>query len=466
MSQGERQGKGLDSSRLEAFIASPRRAVWTMSLPMMAGMLLHVAYSIVDTAFVGRLGSEALAGMTLVFPLFFVLIALANGIGSGISVLVAQAVGRRDAEAAERSAGTALSLGIAFGLLFTLLGLSGGRWLLHQLGAANATADQAWLYFSVIVLMAPVTLVSAFLRFVLNGEGDARTPMTIMAASTILNIVLDPIFIFVLDMGIRGAAIATALGQLFTLSVFLYLLMYRRNNVVKIRARYLWPDLATVVRVLRFGLPASANQLIMSLSAMLMNRVVVHFGDAALAGTGAATRLDALVAMPVLGLASGATAVIAMFAGAGRVDLVRKTTLYTYYWAVGLATVVGLLVFTFSRQVIGGFIQDPQAIAVGRHYLSYMVFAYPMMGIGMTSGRLFLGLGYPLLSMLITSVRLILVAVPIAWISVFVFDAPIDGVWSGFLLGGISSALTALIIVYNLVWRRDPTLRARHGAGH
>jgi len=431
----------------------------------MAGMLLHVGYHVADTAFIGRLGPHALAGQTIVTPLFFVMFGLVNGLGSAITVLVAQAIGRRDLASAERIGATALVMGLVTGVGFLASGLLLGPWLLHLLGARDAVATAAWDYFSVIALVGPLFFVSGFLRFLLSGEGDTRTPMFISLASTIVNIALDPVFIFALGFGVRGAAIATGVAQCLALSAYLWLLLVRRRNLVRIRLRYLVPSPDTLREILAVGVPSSVAQVTMAVGAALINRVVAAFGETGLAGVGAAGRIDQIVGMPVFGLASGAVAVVGMFAGAGRVDLIRSTSLYVLRWGVLVASVIGLVAWAASDWVLRVFISDPASIAVGEGYLLFMVAVYPMMGLGMVGGRLLLGLGYAGLSLWITVIRLLIFGAPVAWIGVFVLGGPIEAVWWGIVSGAVASTVATVLLLREYVWRRDPTARAAGGEG-
>jgi Na+-driven multidrug efflux pump len=175
-------------------------------------------------------------------------------------------------------------------------------------------------------------------------------------------------------------------------------------------------------------------------------------------------RVDMIVSMPVLGLAAGAATVVGMFAGAARPDLVRVCTSYLLRWAVGFATVLGLSVFVTRDLVLSVFTSDAPTIAVGRHYLSFMVFVYPMMGAGMMGSRLLLGLGYPNLSLLLTTVRLVVIAVPVAYISVYVLGGPLDHVWWAILSGAAAANILAVALVYHFIWQRDPTVRAVRAA--
>jgi putative MATE family efflux protein len=453
------------NSRLDAFIQRPRRAVWVMALPMMGGMMFHSLYNVADTAFVGQLGPEALAALTFVFPLFFVIVALASGLGTGVTAGVAQAIGRRDHEDAGRVAANGLTLGIIGAVSMAVVGQAFGPRMLELLGASGDTVRLAWDYLQIVILGLPLFFVSGALRAVLNGEGDAKTPMMVMAGATALNLILDPIFIFTLDMGIRGAAVATIIAQGLTLLTFIYLLLVRRRSVVRIHLAQM-PLAPTTVRfILVIALPMSLSQLLMAGGAALTNRLLAHFGQLTVAGYGAAFRVNMLVGMPIMGLAVGSISVIGMFAGAQRVDLVRSTTLYTFRWAVTIAFCLGVSAWLASHTLMHLFTDDPTAISVGETYLGFMVFAYPMMGIGMTSGRILQGLGYGVPALIISAVRMMLVGVPAAYVAVYAFDAPLEAVWASFIFGGFCSVVLAVLWVRSAVWMRDPSERAARRFG-
>ena len=431
---------------------------------MMGSMLVHVMYTVVDTAFVGRLDPQALAGMTLVFPVFMVLIAIANGVGSGISVLVSQAIGRQDLPAAERIAGTAVFLGLSIGALLSLCGLLWGQSLLANLGASAEVTRLGWQYLQIQVAISPLMLITTNLRFILTGQGDARTPLVVMLISSAANLILDPIFIFVLDLGIRGAALASAAAQLLGMLCFLVALFVLGRSLIRLRLSYMRSRLMLIVDVLRLGLPSSLAVLTMAVGSMLLNSIVARFGDTALAGYGAAARVDQMVAMPLLGLASAAVAVVGMFAGAARPDLIRQVALYVYRWALTIALALGVVAYLSSHVLMSIFTTDIATIQIGSHYLGYMLFVYPMMAIGIVSGRLLLELGYPGLSLLTAVIRLLLVAAPVAYVSVLLFDAPIDGVWTGVLSGSAASTVASIFLIRLYLWRRDPTVRATRPA--
>jgi putative MATE family efflux protein len=448
------------ADRLEEFLANPRKGLWTMAVPMIAGMTVHTTYLVADTAFIGTLGTDALAAATFVAPLFFLTMALTMGLGTAVTALVAQAVGRGDASSADASAGTAITLGLGLGFVFAGVGLVAGRRMLQLLGAEGAVVDLGWEYFQVLAAFMPLFFVSSVLRSILTGEGDAKTPMMVLAVATFANIGLDALFILVLDFGLRGAAFATVASVMISVSSFAVLLLRRERAFVQLRLSSLMPSRAVLTPLLALAIPIAASMIVMSMGTMFYNLLLADFGSVAVAAYGAASKIDMIVILPIFGLSGAAVTVVGMFAGAGRIDLVRSTALYTYRWAVTLAAVMGFGAFLTSDSILRIFTDDPTAIAVGTTYLGFMIFAYPMMAIGMTTGRLLQGLGHGFPALFITTLRVLLVGVPVAYLAVQVFDQSIEGVWIGILSGGCAATVTSILMVRRLMWQADPTLKA------
>lgn len=447
-------------SRLSEFIASPNRAVWRLAAPMMVGMVVHMLYMIVDTAFIGHLGRDALAAATFVGPLFFFVIALLSGLTMATTALVAQAIGRKDHEGADRLAGGVLFLALIGGVFFSLFLLFAGPSILRGLGAKGETARLAWSYFRLISFGMILFFFSGAFRAVLTGEGDTRTPVIVMIIGSLINGGLDPVFMFVLDFGIAGAAMATLTANAFSAFALGYIIFVRRRSVVRFKLKHFRPYRPLFRGMWSIGFPTTAGQFVMSAGLALNNRLLVHFGEFAVAAYGAASKVDMIVAMPLMGLAGASVSLIGMFAGARRSDLVRYTALYAYRWALIISLTVGGSAFIASRWVLRLFSADPLIIETGRVYLGFMVFAYPMMAFGMTTGRILQGLGYGFPSLMITSLRILVVGVPLAYIAVLGFGGSLESVWGAMLIGGFVSNILSFFWVRKLVWKEDPTVRA------
>ncbi len=438
--------------------------MWRMALPAMAGLMVHTFYSVVDTAFVGRLGPVALAAQTRAVPVFFLMIALTAGLGSGATAAIARAAGAGRREDADRVASTALFLGLLLGFLYMGAGLLLGEKIPALLGARGEGRRLAWEYLEVLFLGAPVFFLSVFMRCFLTGEGDARTPMLVMSGALFLNLFLDPVFIFkgavqfpwpveglspwfhwvpTLGLGVAGAALATVAAQTGGFLAYLWILFVRRRTYVRFRRESAAPSRKALGAILRVGGPTALAQGIMGISIGLVIRILKPFGDLVVAGYGAGTKVDMLVVIPVFGLAGALVTVAGMFKGAGRMDLVKKVTFSTYSWSVLLAVLTGVSAWLSAPRILRIFCDDPGVVSAGRTYLGWMVFSYPLMALGVTSGRLLQGLGLGLPYLAITSVRLLLVTVPLAWILTSLGWGP-EGVWGAFIAGGVAANVVGL----------------------
>jgi putative MATE family efflux protein len=424
---------------------------------MMAGFLVHGLYIAVDAYFIGKLGSMALAASTYVGALFFLANAVSSGLMTGITATVAQAVGRRSEKEATIIASNVLGFGLVVGVAFAGLSLAFGKQLMPVLGAEGEAADLAWEYFKTLSYGMPILFYGSSIRAVLTGEGDAKTPMKVLVFATVLNAVLDPIFIFTLGMGIRGASLATVVAMLSSSSILSYVAFIRRRSFVRFGITLLGIKARVIGPVLRIGLPVTLGLVVMAVGLAFINRVVSEFGQIAVTGYGAASKVDIFVALPVLGLSSATVAVIGMFAGAGRVDLVRFTAFYAYKWIFIVVMVLGTGALLASTWIVGLFTVDAQAIAIGTNYLKYMVLGYPLMAIGMMSGRILQGIGQGTPTLIFTFIRVLLIGVPVAYIAVYWFDTSIDWVWGSGIAGGFISNAIAVWWVYEYVWKRDPT---------
>lgn len=430
-----------------------------MAAPMMAGMTVHTLYMVADTAFIGALGTDALAAATFVAPLYFFMLALTMGLGTAVTALVAQAVGRGDADAADMAAGTAISSSVLIGAALGGVGLLAGQGMMSVLGAEGVIAEMGWEYFQVYALFMPLFFISSVLRSILTGEGDAKTPMIVLGIATLSNIGLDALMIFGFGLGLRGAAVATTLSVVISVSAFSVLLLRRRQAFVRLRLSALVPSRAVLMPLFGLAIPIAASMIVMSTGTMLYNRILADFGAVAVAAYGAASKVDMIVVLPIFGLSAASVTVVGMFAGAGRSDLVRSTALYTYRWAVALAALIGGVAFLNSGSILRIFTDDPTAIAIGTTYLGFMIFAYPMMAIGMTTGRLLQGLGHGFPALFITTLRVLLVGVPVAFVATHVFHQSEEGVWIGILAGGVCATTTSILMIRHLVWRSDPTAK-------
>ena len=188
--------QGKPSSRLDGFIAHPRRALWRLALPIMIGMSVQTVYMLADMYFVGQVSSEALAALAFNMPVVFLGIGIVFGLGSGVTSVIARYIGARDKRLADSAAEHSVALGVVISAAFTLIAYWKGREFLALLGVPDHLMALAWGYFRILAGGYVFLVMSVFFRSILSGEGDVKTPVMIQGGGTLLNIVLDPIFIF------------------------------------------------------------------------------------------------------------------------------------------------------------------------------------------------------------------------------------------------------------------------------
>jgi len=406
------QGK----DRVQDFLLHPERSLIRLSIPIVFGMGIHIVYSFADMVFVGRLGSHAIAAVTFSGSFFFLMFSLSS-VNVGAQALIARYVGARDLAGANNAALHALLLGILLGLGFFLGGRSLAVSLLTVVGASGQTLVMATVYLKILFLGAPFLFFSAFSRAILIGEGNTRIPLIIMAAATGLNLLLDPIFIFVMGWGVAGAAGATLAAMITSFTAYLYFLFVRRTSMVSMNPRAFRPSARILWQILRVGVPASLGQLIMSIGGMCFHRIISLFGSHAVAGYGLGGRVDMVVALPFFGVSTALLSLVGIYHGASRGDLIQRISRYAINRTLLAAAFMGCLVFLFAEPILRVFTNEPEVIAVGKSFLRYIVFAYPMIAFCMNTGRILQGLGQGMPSLVITAIRVLLVSVPLSYLS-------------------------------------------------
>lgn len=432
------------NSRVDSFIKAPRKALLTLAAPIVFAQLIHSMYNIIDTAFVGRLGAGAIAAVTLSFPLFFFIFAFSFGLGVGSTSLIGKRIGQRRKSEAENSA----LHGILISILASFFFLAAGRIFMDDVfrffGAEEAVIAMGTGYLSVIMWFVPLFFLNTAFFAVLSGEGDTRTPMMVQVFSLLLNIALDPVFIYLLGLGVRGAAIATVLSHSAALLVYLYLFFARRSTYLRLSYGKFEFRRSILYRIFRVGVPVILTHLIMSFGVILLNKVIAGFGTLHIASFGLAVRFDSLVMMPVFGISSALVALVSMFYGAKRPDLIRAVTLYGIKLCVAIGAGMGLVFFAFPGILLRVFTSDPALIQTGSLFLRFFAFTYPPMAVGMNSGRVIQGLGSGIPGLLITSARVLLVAIPLAYIFVYVLGHGISWVLSALVISSYASLLVSI----------------------
>ena len=312
------------SSRLDSFIANPRKAIWTLGLPVMTGMAVQTLYNIVDMLFVARISVNSIAALGFNLPLFWMAMGISFGLGTGVTAVIARFIGAKDHEAATNVAEHGLLLGLIIGGMFSAAGLLFGEEILILLGTPDELMPDTLAYFQVIAGGFIFMITGIFLRSIFSGEGDTKTPVKIQVTSTVLNIILDPILIFGFDMGVRGAALATVISMIVAVIMYSRVILFKKSTLLQLDFKIFKFKPKYIKDIFRIGIPSSLSMIIMSLGGALFNWILVHYSPEVVAGYQIAGRLDQIFFLPVMAIAGSLVTLVGMFYGAQRFDLINS----------------------------------------------------------------------------------------------------------------------------------------------
>ena len=435
-------------SRLEEFISNPQKSLWKLSLPMMLGMSVQAIYMIVDTAFIGKwVGDIALAALGYVFPLLFILMGITFGLGSGATTVIAQFIGAKDKKNADNAALHTLLLGFVIGIIIIISSFYFGAQFLGAQGANEETVKVALEYFYIMAGGSIFMVLAIFFRSILSGEGDVMFPMKVLGVGTVLNIILDPIFIYYYQ--IAGAAYATVISQFIVTVIYVNVLLFRQHSYLSFNFNQFLFDINIVKEIFKLGVPASLSMIIMSMGIVLFNRIL-SYSDA-VAAYQTAGRIEHLFFLPIISIATSLVTLVGMFYGAKRIDLIHIMIRYGLSYSVLIAISFGIFFYFFSNRIIPTFTDSPEIIRLSVLYFKIMAFSYPFIAIGMTCSRIMQGLGYAYPMLILTLFRVVLVSASLASYFVFILEKPVYYAWVGTLISCIFTALISLLWLRSII---------------
>ncbi|AKB82021.1 MATE family drug/sodium antiporter [Methanosarcina barkeri 3] len=432
----------------------PKKAIIKLSIPMIVAMSVQTIYSLIDTYWVSGLGADALAAMGFVFPFFFISMALSNGIGIGGGSAISRMIGARDKAGADNVAVHTIIVIILLSIAFTVPFYLFAPQLFALAGAGKATG-LAVAYARAIFLGSIIIFFSNVANAILRSEGDSKRAMKAMILGGVLNVILDPIFIYTLNMGIAGAAWATVLSIGVSCVMMANWLFFKKDTYVAFNFKDFRFEKSIVKEIFSVALPASAQQLSMSLSMIFMNYIIVLVSSTdgvAVYATG--WRIATIATSPLLGMA---TAVISVCGAAiGAHDYIKAKAALSYSTRVGflIECVAGAFIFAFAMPIASIFTQSEGGAHITddlAHFLRVMCTFYPMLALGLFSSSFFQGAGKGLNSLIATLLRTIVFTPLFAALLAFTFNMGQVGAWWGLVIGnGIGSLLMYIWAEYFL----------------
>jgi putative MATE family efflux protein len=425
------------------------RRIILMALPMIGGLLSTMTFSLVDTYFIARLGTEPLAAVGYTNPFMMLVFSFAIGLGAGTSSGVSAAVGRGDRREVRRLCSDCLILAAGVGVVVTVAG-----WLIldpvfAQLGAGPGAMTHIRPYMHVWLVSVVLLMVTMLGNNCIQASGDTRTSGLILFIGAVLNAGLDPIFIFgwgpIPAMGIAGASTATLVGRAVTAAISLYVLG-RRKKMLSPKLPSLRELLTSWKDVLQVGIPASATSLLFPFSLGVITRLIAQYGDGAVAAAGAGQRVESFV-MLVFWSTSW---VITPFAGqnnaAGRYDQVDQAQRFIRYLSLGWGALCFVVLLWLADPLAGLFGKSERVERVLIHYIWISSAGLGFRGATVLAAAFFNGLKRPGTAAAIDILRMFVLAIPLAWLGSYL-DGP-QGVFAGVAIAHLLSGLTAMVIMH------------------
>ena len=416
-----------------------------LSVPMMISMLVQALYNVVDSVFVSWVSEEALTAVSLAFSLQNMMIAVGVGTGVGVNAMLSKSLGEKNQKRANATAENGIFLSVCSFLVFLVIGLTCIKPYFYAQTSDDAIALQGIRYLSVCCIFSLGLFTQTMGEKLLAATGRTQLSMISQLVGAVVNIILDPIFIFGYCgealSGTTGAAVATVIGQFCGAGMTLYF-NTRKNPDIQLNFKGFRPSAKAIGRIYTVGLPSIAMQCVGSLMTFGMNLILMAFSSTAVAVFGVYFKLQSFVFMPIFGLNNGMVPIISYNYGARRPERVKKTIRLAVCYAEGIM-VLGFCIFEFfPGQVLGLFSASQAMLTIGIPAMRIICLHFLLAGTSIVLSSVFQALGNGLFSLIVSVCRQLFVLLPAAWL--LAQTGSVNNVWWAFLIAEIVSVLMSL----------------------
>jgi len=419
---------------------------------------MQTAYNIIDTYWVGRLGEEAVAAVSIAFPVIFLIISFGAGLTIAGTVLIAQHTGRRDQERVDLIAGQTIILLVNVSLVISVVGYALSEPMLRLVGAEPAVLEQGTVYLKILFGGASFLFMFFVFQAILRGWGDTKTPMWVMFWSVLTNSILDPLLIRGIgpfpELGVAGAAWATVISRGGAAIVGMYILFSGRK-ILHVKIRHLWPDWQLQWRLVRLGIPASLEQTITSMGITIMMFIVADFGTTVVAAYGIGARILSFVIVPAFALSMATSTALGQNFGAGEIQRAEKAGWIGSSMGFLALTVFGVLFFFTAEPLVSLFIREnPEVINLGSDFLQAMSLTFGFLGVQIILNGGFRGAGKTGTAMVMAFFSFWVTRIPLAYYFSHPMNMGPDGIWLAFPVSIVFMGLLTTFWFWLGRWKR------------
>ena len=427
------------------------RLLITMSLPMMASMLVQALYNIVDSIFVSRINENALTAVSLAFPIQTLMVAVGVGTCVGINAVLSRALGEKNQEMVNKTAGNGIVLMAASYVVFLLLGLFATKPFYLSQTADAQILQYGYEYLSLVCCLSFGSFAQFAFERLLQSTGKTFYIMITQGIGAVINIILDPIFIFGLfgvpGMGVRGAAVATVIGQI-TAGLLAFLINWKKNDEIQVTRETMRPDPQIIGLIYKIGVPSIIMQAIGSVMTYGMNLILISFSSTATAVFGVYFKLQSFIFMPVFGMNNGLVPILAYNYGAGNRERFVDSLKCGIKYAVAIMF-AGLVIFQAAPEFLLGLFDASEAmLEIGVPALRTISYGFVLAGFGIVCGTAFQALGSATYSMMVSIARQLVVLLPAAYL--LSLTGRVQNVWWSFPIAELVSMLITVLFLVKI----------------
>lgn len=429
--------------------------LFKLSLPAIIAQLVNVLYNIVDRIFIGRIpnGEIAMAGVGVAFPIIMIVSAFSALIGMGGAPIAAIKMGAKDNDEAEKIMSNSFSMLIIIGAILTVVFLVFKEPILYAFGASDKTINYAIDYLTLYLIGTVFVQIALGMNPFVNTQGFAKTGMLTVMIGAVINIVLDPIFIFIFNMGVKGAALATVCGQLVS-ALWVLKFLFGKTSVLKIRKKYLVPKLNVILPVIALGVSPFIMQGTESLVIIIMNnQLSIYGGDLAIGAMTIMSSIMQIVMLPLMGLSQGAQPIISYNYGAKKMERIKATFKLLLISCLVYTGVMWALLMIVPKMFVLIFNSNPNLVEITSWSIKIYFAGVIMFGAQIACQQTFLALGQAKTSLILALLRKIILLIPLAFILPNFFEEGLKGVLMAEPVADILAA-TITVICFIIFYKK------------
>ncbi|WP_019125430.1 MATE family efflux transporter [Peptoniphilus grossensis] len=429
------------------------KLLFQVSFPIVVSMFIQSMYNLVDSYYIGKINEEAFTAISIAFPIQNIMIGIAVGTGVGMNSLISRYLGEKNYEKSNRTAETGLALAIIYGIILLIL----SRFLPRPFLSAQTTNENIIAYgidyLQIVMGLSIGVFTQIFLERTLQSTGRSIFTMLTQLIGAVLNIILDPIFIFgyfgLPAMGVKGAAIATVTGQIIG-ALFGSFFEYKFNKEITIKKPVL--DLEIVKGIYVVGVPSIITITIQSFTIYVLNKMLSAISTSAIAALGAYFKVQSFVFMPIFGVNNGLVPIVAYNYGAKNKERIIKAIKLAFITVTFMMIFVSAIIMIFPRELLGIFSASGKMLEIGIPMLRICALSYVFAGISIVGTAVFQAFGNGILTLFDSILRQIIVLLPVAYIAIKFFT--VNEIWWGYVIAEFASTLFVIYLMNTFVRKK------------